>query len=151
MDLVVNEWLPEYFLPTASPNEKRLLRLFIQRVQEGKYRLVVLLPSPFTKKLEDYAKRCVNNREAFAAIKYFIGIILQNPAHTTIISQADPLPAETLAILHTPGTNYSSDEYLFHAAMRTETKIILTTDEKLFRAMEHDSLFKVTLLRDFLD
>lgn len=150
MDLVVNEWLPEYFLPGAMPDHQAMLKHFIQRFLARRDRLVVLNPSPFTAKLYSFAKQYAANRTVYEPIKLFINTIILNPACTTLVSITDPLPAETLATLHEQGTNYSSDEYLFYAALRTETKMILTTDEKLFRAMEQDPVFKVRLLKDFL-
>ncbi len=150
MDFIVNEWLPEYFLPGASKEQKELQRRFIGRLLERKDRIIVLRPSPFMKKIDTYAKIYASNNVVYGPIKFFITSILLNPTYATIISGADPLPEETLAILHKPNTNFISDEYLFHAAIRTETKIIVTTDQKLCNAMKDDQFFNVVMLEDFL-
>jgi len=46
--------------------------------------------------------------------------------------------------------NYSSDTYLFEAASKTKSKIIVTTDDKLCRQKHHIAGYKVIHLKDFL-
>lgn len=150
MDLVVNEWLPEYFLPGAKKEEKAQLYQFIQRFAVRGDRLVVAAGSRFLKKIDVYAKLYSKNQEVYPQIKAFITGVLERPQRATIITISDPLPQQTYAVLHEPGTNYHSDEYLFHAAMRTDSKRIITTDERLRDAMANDAIFKVILLSDFL-
>ena len=150
MDFVINEWLLNYFLPGANKREKKQLFYFLQRFEDRRDRIVVLRPSPFTAKLDVFANLYSRNQTVYPLIKRFITGVLLNPSRATLISINEPLPYQTLAVIYELGTNYQSDEYLFHAALRTESKLIITTDEKLCRAMVDDQVFKVVLLTEFL-
>ncbi len=61
MQLVVNEWLPEYFKPTASRAEKDLLEKFLVRFMQRGDQLVVRRPAAFHTKIYRYAKDLQEN------------------------------------------------------------------------------------------
>ncbi len=150
MEFVINEWMLDYFLPNATKQERELQMRFLKRFFERGDRLIILSPSDFTTKLESIASLHQNNNDVYQRIKFFITDVLRKPMRTTVISSTDMLPEATYAALHALGTNYKSDEYLFRAAMRTESKRIITRDGKLCNAMAGDAVFDVVLLVDFL-
>lgn len=69
MDLVVNEWLPEYFRPDASPEEKRALEKFLYCFLKRGDKIIVLELSPFLDKLYRYAKEFQRMYEVVLPIK----------------------------------------------------------------------------------
>lgn len=150
MDFVVNEWLPEYYRPQALPEQRLQLETFLARFMERGDRLVVLQDSEFLRKLLRYAKDYAEYTAIREAISKFITTILIVPERRIIVEELLPIPESTHAVLHTAGTNFHSDEYLFHAALHAESRIIVTTDIKLYRAMADDEDFKVVLLEGFL-
>jgi hypothetical protein len=149
MDLVVNEWLPEYFRPTATLEEKRMLQFFLNKFLIKKDVLYVRRPSEFLKKLHLFAKNYQTDTKAYENIKKFINVVLIDSEKTIFVDEMYySLPQSTIEKLSVG--NYSSDTYLFEAAIHTKSKIILTTDEKLAIQMKDDEIFKVLLLKDFL-
>ncbi len=53
MNLVVNEWLPEYFRPEAGDNEKRLLESFLNKfIEKTRYPSRPQAKPLFTKDME---------------------------------------------------------------------------------------------------
>ncbi|MFN0036250.1 MAG: hypothetical protein ACKVUS_14395 [Saprospiraceae bacterium] len=149
MQLVVNEWLPQYFLPSASREEKLLLQQFLQCFIERDDCMVVRRPSEFYRKIYRYAKELRGNYEAVTPIRNFIKLILEDSKRCQLIDDggtALPIEAEKKLSIG----NFSSDRYLFEAALQTEEKTIVTTDAKLAALMADEIIFKVVLLDDFL-
>jgi len=155
MHLVVNEWLPQYFLPSATRAEKLLLQQFLQCFIERGDKIVVRRPSEFNRKIYRYAKDLQANYEAVTPIRNFIKLILEDSKRCEFVDdEFFNLPAAIEAKLKRPAdsplTNYESDRYLFEAALQTEEKIIVTTDAKLAAVMDDEKVFRVVLLDDFL-
>lgn len=152
MDLVVNEWLPEYFRPDASEEEKAFLNVFYQKFNERKDRIIIREPSPFINKIFSYAKEYQDKNEIVIPIRDFIKSVLLDSDRCVRVSEEEchPLPEsvkEKLAI-----GNYGSDEYLFEAVSCIEgEKIIVTTDARLQAHLQEEEWCKVVLLSDFLD
>ena len=153
MDFVVNEWLPEYFKPSASPQEKLQLQTFLNRFWEKKDRIIVKRPSPFLEKIYRCAKAYQEVPEIVEPLRSFIKLILENSKKCVFIDDVEmnPLPEAVRALLSQPDTNYSSDTYLFESATAISgEKTIVTTDVKLAKQFEHEPWCKVALLSDFL-
>ena len=150
MNLVVNEWLPEYCLRGAEDLEKQQLDKFLLQFSRNKDTLYVQQNSPFTNKFYRYMKE----NQQFPAIKDFkrvFGLIFLNPQSHVIVKEIPELPDEINRRLSVG--NYESDRYLFETAWRlpeNETKIIITTDGKLKTQMDNNGYFEVVLLKDFL-
>jgi DNA replicative helicase MCM subunit Mcm2 (Cdc46/Mcm family) len=152
MELVVNEWLPEYLRPNASDVEKRLAEQFLNSFMQRSDRLFVKDPSPFLDKIHRFQKDFdydIKSREAF---KTFIKLILRNPERCTLVMEDElkELPKSTSEKLNQAGTNFHSDTYLFESANLTANNIVITTDVKLKNQMADDEHFQVVLLEDFL-
>ena len=153
MDFVVNEWLPEYFKPSASPQEKLQLQTFLNRFWEKKDRIIVKRPSPFLEKIYRCAKAYQEVPEIVEPLRSFIKLLLENSKKCVFIDDVEmnPLPEAVRALLSQPDTNYSSDTYLFESASAMpEKRIIVTTDAKLANQFKDEPWCKVVLLSDFL-
>ncbi len=85
MQLVVNEWLPEYFLPTASREEKLLLQQFLQKFLQRDDQIVVRRPSEFYRKIYRYAKDLQGNYKAVTFVRDFIKLILEDSDRCQLI------------------------------------------------------------------
>jgi len=115
MDFVVNEWLPEYFKPAALAEEKRQLETFLNRFWQRNDRIIVKRPSPFLEKIYKCAKAYQEHPEIVDPMRSFIKLILENSEKCVFIDDQDTpsLPQAISGLLSQPGTNYSSDTYLF--------------------------------------
>jgi len=152
MDLVVNEWLPEYFLPDASMEEKKSLETFLNRFLERNDRLVVKEPSPFLDKIYRYAKDYQRMDEIVQPIRTFIKLILLDSNRCKLLSEEEieELPTSVLEKLEVG--NYGSDQYLFESATAIEgEKIIVTTDERLIAQFADEDFCELALLNNFLE
>ena len=150
MDLVVNEWLPEYFKPNASNDEKQKLEKFLNRFIEKNDKIYVRRPSEFYRKIHRYKKDYQNNLKVNDQIGKFINLILINSDRCFIVDDDEFELSEEIRKKLIEGGNTVSDTYLFEAASATQTKLILTTDVKLKALMENNKIFKVELLDNFL-
>jgi hypothetical protein len=149
MDFVVNEWLSEYLRPTADKEKHgKVLFFFKALMQKAEDRIVVREPSDFLRKIHRYRKEFDYDLASREAYKFFIRTILENSEKCLQIPREglQPLPAELLEKL---GEGHS-DIYLFEAAQHSDSKIIVTTDERLQDRVAGIEGFKVILLDDFL-
>jgi hypothetical protein len=150
MELVVNEWLPEYFKPDATHQEKRNLETFLYKFLDSKDMLVVRNPCEFLRKIYRYGKDYQNNTKTYNLITNFIKLILQDSERCRFINDNDFVLPEPVRNKLVEGGNTVSDTYLFEAASATENKLIITTDVKLKTLMNNFDKYKVELLDTFL-
>lgn len=153
MYLVVNEWLPEYFLREASDEQQKLLQDFLNRFWIRRDILYVQKGSPFEAKIYKYAK---GNQQypIYQNFKKFISTVLKDKNRCQLVEPLKILPVDIEKRLNQLGTNYNSDRYLFETAWQipdNEPKIIITTDEKLRTQMQGNEFFEVVLLSEFLE
>lgn len=151
MEFVVNEWLPEYFKPDATNDEKQKLEFFLNRLLERRDKIFVRRPSEFLTKIYRYGKAHQNNTKTFIAISKFIKIVLMDSERCFFVDDGEFELSETIRNKLVDGGNTISDTYLFEAASVTEGKLIITTDAKLKALMENEESFRVELLNKFLD
>jgi predicted nucleic acid-binding protein len=151
MELVVNEWLPEYFKPDATQEEKQLLQLFLQKFLQKNDTIVVRKPSPFLKKIDKYAKDYQTNQKVYQHLKNFIQLILKDSNRCIFVNDENEFAISNSAKEKLQQGNYNSDEYLFEAALFADSKIIVTTDIRLVDQMKDQEQFKVMPLKVFLE
>ncbi|OFY65223.1 MAG: hypothetical protein A3H98_03065 [Bacteroidetes bacterium RIFCSPLOWO2_02_FULL_36_8] len=150
MEFVVNEWLPEYFKPDASNEEKEKLEKFLIKFLERNDKIFIRQPSEFLRKLLRFAKDYQNHSRVYANIHKFITIIYLDSNRCRIIHDGEYELSEKIRNRLTEGGNTISDTYLFEAASMTDTKLILTTDTRLKKWMESEKEYSIVLLDDFL-
>ncbi|MBC7773844.1 MAG: hypothetical protein H7246_00290 [Phycisphaerae bacterium] len=151
MDFVVNEWLPEYLRPTASAEKREkavtFLKIFIMKPKD---RIVVREPSEFLRKIHRFRKEFDYDNESRMLYKNFIKAILENSEKCLQIPDSDSLPLPIELQEKISKGNFSSDTYLFEAALHSDSKAIVTTDERLQKHLADTVGFQVILLDDFL-
>ena len=152
MDLVVNEWFPEYCKVEASKEDKELLKVFLEKFMQKTDVIYIRNPSRFLNKIYGYAKEYQSHRDVFTIriIAYFIKQVIHDSNRCVLVDEECELDDIVLEKLNEENTNYSSDTYLFEAASKTESKIIVTTDDKLRDQMHNVGGYKVINLKDFL-
>ena len=150
MEFVVNEWLPEYFKPDATIEEKRKLEKFLNKFMERNDKMFVRKPSEFLRKILRYANDYQTNNKAYENINRFIKFIYLDSERCKLIHDGEFELPESIRNKLIEGGNTISDIYLFEAASATEAKLILTTDVKLKNLMENEGIFRVELLDGFL-
>ncbi len=151
MDFVVNEWLPEYLRPTASLEERKKASAFLKPfITKPKDRIVVLEPSDFLRKIHCFRKEFDYDIESRYFYKKFIKAILENLEKCLQITESDSpvLPVELQDKLSQG--NFFSDTCLLKAAQYSDSKIMVTTDERLQKNMSDTPSFQAILLDDFL-
>lgn len=151
MEFVVNEWLPEYFKPNASYDKKQKLEQFLNKFIERNDKIFVRRPSEFYRKIYRYKKDYQYDSKVNQQLNIFINLILLNSERCYIVDDNEFELSQAIVEKLNESGNYSSDVYLFEAACITETKLIITTDEKLKTYMKNNEIFKVQLLDDFLN
>jgi predicted nucleic acid-binding protein len=150
MEFVVNEWLPEFFKPNASKEEKEKLEKFLNRFIERDDKIYVRRLSEFFRKIHRYKKEFQNYSNVNEQLDRFIKLILINSERCNIVDDNEFELSQAIVEKLNESGNYSSDIYLFEAACVTETKLIITTDEKLKTHMKNNGIFIVQLLDEFL-
>jgi hypothetical protein len=150
MEFVVNEWLPEYFRPKASSDEKQKLEHFLNEFLERKDKIFVRRPSEFLRKVFKYSKDYQNNIKTSVEISKFIKIVLKDSERCFFVDDDEFELSDLIHNKLAEGGNTISDKYLFEAASMTATKTIITTDAKLRTFMQDETTFKIELLDDFL-
>lgn len=150
MEFVVNEWLPEYFRPDATIEQKLQLEKFLNKFMERNDKIYVRKPSEFLRKILRYANDYQNNPKVYGNINRFIKFIYLDSERCELIRDDEFELSEEIRNKLIDGGNTVSDTYLFEAASVTETKLILTTDAKLKALMENERTYKVELLATFL-
>ena len=150
MEFVVNEWLPEYFKPDSSPEEKEKLEKFLNNFLERNDKLFVRRPSEFLRKIFRYANDYQHYPRVNENIKKFIANVVRNSNRCFIVDDNAFTLQDHIRDKLILGGNTASDTYLFEAASMTDTKIIITTDERLKEWMKNQVEYKVELLDDFL-
>ncbi len=151
MDFVVNEWLPEYLRPTASAENREKAVIFLKAfIMKPKDRIVVREPSEFLRKIHRFRKEFDYDNESRVLYKNFIKAILENSEKCLQIPDNDLLPFSFDLREKLSKGNFSSDTYLFEAALHSDSKTIVTTDERLQKHLANTAGFQVVLLDDFL-
>jgi len=154
MEYVVNEWLLDYFRYDEGTVEREKLFKFLAHFSSNDDVILIKIPSPFSKKLYNYAKDLQNDYKKYEYLQGFINTI-RNSDKCKIFPEweyATPSLNENLNFKLNQG-NFGSDRYLFETAMfiTQNEKIIITTDAKLVEHVKEISEFKLILLDDFLE
>ena len=147
MEFVVNEWLPEYFNPDENEEHRIQLYTFISKFLAKKDKIFIRKPSPFLNKLYRFEKKYFDP-ELRKRASFFIYNIIENSDKCVEIIGDIELPPNILELLSKG--NFASDIYLFEAALQSDSRKIITTDEKLIKHFSNNGIFELLLLEDFL-
>lgn len=145
MEFVVNEWFIEYATPDVGENEKKLFDGFFKAFLSKEDRLVVHLNSEFIRKLRRYNKTF----QRYPEMRIFRQIVQMIFLDSNKAKLVPEIQLENDILNLTIGT-FESDRYLFEAAEQSDSKIIVTTDERLQQQVSAISRYNVRLLNDFM-
>ena len=134
MEFVINEWFCEYFLPSQDDKNLKKNEQFLEWFFETNHKLVVVENSEFHRKIRRYSKILAYNIKYYTLMKKF-NALLERDSLRVVKIKNQQLPTSVLSRLNIAGTNFSSDQYLFEAAIFSDSKIIVTTDSKLIEHM----------------
>ncbi|MCC7429708.1 hypothetical protein IT568_02575 [bacterium] len=152
MEFVVNEWLPEFSIPTATNEERKLVTEFLNLFLSKKDVLFVKRESEFFKKIYRYSsdRKFGYDPKTKELFNKFIKLVLLDSSKCKILENQDlvEIPQKTKEKLVPP---FDSDFYLFESACLTNEKVIVTTDKRLFDQTENDEFFKIILLENFME
>jgi len=150
MELVINEWFPEYCRPEATKESRQMLQSFLERFLQNDDVICVRNPSPFLTKIYRYAKEYQSHSDtrSILILSRFIKAVLLNSKKCKFITGEHDLDEVVLEKLS--HGNYASDKYLFEAAVMTGSKIIITTDQRLYNHFRDIDVFTIVMLPDFL-
>ncbi len=149
MELVINEWFPEYLRPGTPPESRKQAVQFFQTFYKRGDVLVVKQDSAFIRKVYGFDKAFQYDLDSKDLFKQFISLVLRDSKRCRLLQNTDiePLPDSVLRALIPP---YNSDTYLFEAAMHSSDRIIITTDDRLVAQTLDNGFIRVVLLEDFL-
>jgi predicted nucleic acid-binding protein len=151
MEFVINEWFCDYFNPLEPREKFEINQKFLSWFYASPHKLVILIDSPFHIKLQKYSKWISGYKDPkyYMLLKKFMSIITSNSSKIKFIEPQE-LHQDIINLLNREGTNYSSDQYLFEAALTSDSKIIVTTDGKLIDHMGISDHYRLVHLNDFL-
>lgn len=126
MEFVVNEWLLDFLLPDADPQNKSMAIQFLEAAVKKGDKIVVRRPSPFFKKFYRYMKQFGSDVGCKKRLTY-LNNLFHDSERTIIIDDADTnnLPADIENLVP------ADDKYLVELALSCNDKIIITTDTRL--------------------
>jgi hypothetical protein len=146
MDIVVNEWLLEYLLPSARAEELELATRFINGWVSRSDRVLIRRSSPFASKFYRYMAHsgCDSAcRERFSKLFSFLFL---DSERTRILDDCDiqGLPEDLASEIP------SDDRYLIELWHSVPGSAIVTTDSKLKRSLQqHSPSAEIYLLEEF--
>lgn len=146
MEIIVNEWLLEYFRPDAQASDKARAAQFLNAFREKPDKMVIKRESAFTRKLYDYMGGFgwdVCSRKRFSDLHK---LVFLDSDKTIIADEGDlqDLPEDIAA--KTP----ADDIYLIELWYSNQERIVLTTDAKLKERFKDVPNLKICLLGEFL-
>ena len=149
MEIVVNEWLPEWLAPTGTDIQHRNALIFLEKFCSKDDIIVVKYDSAFTDKLLKYPKFFSGYPEHARKLSFVISQILYNSNKCRLLYENEllPLPMDVLNLL-TGQAN--SDTYLFEAAFTSTDKIIITTDDRLIVQTQNNGHIRVIHFDEFM-
>jgi len=145
MEIVVNEWLPEYLRPDADANKTELVDRFVKAWLDKSDRIVIRGNSPFASKFYMY----MHQSGGYPAYRKRFEVLFHlffDSERTVIVDEGElkELPKEIAA--KTP----DDDRYLIELWYAKQDRIILTTDKRLKDKLKDIVSLKICLLPEFL-
>ncbi|MCK4850694.1 MAG: hypothetical protein KAT11_05040 [Phycisphaerae bacterium] len=145
MEIVPNEWLPEYLLPNAGKRERSIADRFVDDWGNGVYKVVLRQKSPLISKFLKYWKQSETVLE-FAARFKRVHLLMRDSSKTILVDESDvkQLPQEI------QNRSHSKDRYLLELAYSGADRTIVTTDRNLKESLSKACGVSVCLLEEFL-
>lgn len=146
MEIVVNEWLPEYLRSDADASETELVDKFVGAWLEKCDKVVIRKNSTFTSKFYTY----MYQSGGYPACRKWFELLFHfffDSDRTVIVDEFDikELPQDLAKVVP------DDDRYLVELWYSVPSSVIVTTDAKLNgKLIEYQSSIKIYLLKEFL-
>ena len=145
MEIVPNEWLPEYLLPNAGKRERSIADRFVDGWDNAVYKVVLRYKSPLILKFLRYWQQSKTVLESAARFKR-VHLLIRDSGKTILVDESDvkQFPQEIQTRSH------SKDKYLVELAYSGADRTIVTTDRDLKESLSKVCGVSVCLLEEFL-
>lgn len=147
MNLVVNEWLLEYFPPGTSRENWERVQSFFDRIEKLDRMMVIGRETPFTRKFYRYMKIHGHNRVFKENCTRLNDLLFKNPQRTILV---EPSQTRSVADEEAKGV-HADDRYLLDLVRTIPDSVIVSTDERLIKALEGTTTFPIVHLKDYLE
>lgn len=146
MNLVVNEWLLEFFLPGTLPENYEELFRFFDSVQECKRKIIIGRETQFTIKFYRFMKLYGNNLSFKQNYVKLHRLLFIDTTRTIIVERHEikNIPDKDMEGVH------SDDRYLLELAASVPNSIIISTDNRLIDALARMPQYPIIHLKDYL-
>jgi len=145
MEIIVNEWLPEYLRPDADANNNDSADKFVKAWLDRCDKVVIRTNSPFASKFYTY----MNKSGGYPACKKRFEVLFHlflDSERTVKVDECDIKELPDVLAKIVP----DDDMYLIELWYANKDRIILTTDSKLKDRLKNVPDLNICLLSDFL-
>jgi len=145
MEIIVNEWLPEYLRPDADANNNDSADKFVKAWLDRCDKVVIRTNSPFASKFYTYMYQSGGYPACRKRFEVLFRLFLDSE-RTVKVDECDikELPSDLVKIVP------YDDKYLVELWYAKQDRIILTTDAKLKDKLKDVPGLNICLLSDFL-
>lgn len=147
MNIVVNEWLLEYFVPGTSREVWERVLSFFDNVQRLDRKMVIGWETPFTRKFYRFMKEHGHNRTFKENYTRLNDLLFKNSERTILVGSGEmnSVTEEEMEGVHV------DDRYLLELVRTVPNSVIVSTDERLIKALEGKKDFPILHLKDYLE
>jgi hypothetical protein len=146
MNLVVNEWLLEYFTPGTPVESRVILKAFFDNIQSTGRKMVIGRETPFTAKYYRYMKLHGQDTAFKANYVRLNEVLFQDPLRTIIVETDEMAEVSDQEMSGVHG----DDKYLLQLVRSIPDSMIVSTDSRLIGALAGNVAFPVIHLEKYL-
>lgn len=145
MEIIVNEWLPEYLRPDADASNTDTADKFVKAWLDRCDKVVIRTNSPFASKFYTYMSKSGGYPACKKRFEVLFRLFLDSEK-TVKVDECDikELPCDLAKIVP------EDDKYLIELWYANKDRIILTTDSRLKDRLKDVPHLNICLLPDFL-
>ena len=127
-EITIDEWICEYLSDqTLCKKVEKFLKTIFKKCDK----FVIKNPSPLLRKIWELSKHCHQLRPSHQqVVKFFMRAFIENSQKVKFLRETATISSECIKKLP------RKDLYLIETALTTQTKLVLTTDQKLKTAIE---------------
>jgi hypothetical protein len=146
MNLVVNEWLLEYFVPGTPRSHQNELLEFFDCIQKCRHKIVVGRETPFAQKFYKFMKQYGHDSAFKHNYAMLNGILFRDTERTILVERNNttPVPDEHMISVH------SDDRYLLELVNSVPESMIISTDGRLIEALSQHPEYPIVHLQDYI-
>ncbi len=146
MNLVVNEWLLEYSIPSATKANKELVLAFLNHIKYKNEKMVVGRETPFTQKYYRFMKTYGYDLAFKRSFQTLLRLLFQDADTTILVERSD---TKSVTDLEMDGV-HADDRYLLELVRTVDDSIIISTDQRLIDRLMSRPGFPIIHLANYL-